>query len=410
MSHSPRRAPLPDGLAVVGPPPEPRPGEILAIFVARDEALRLPEALTHAKRLGVDRVIVIDNGSTDGTRDIARAAGAHLVDAPGSYPGSGYGIAWVNAVLDRWARGHWVLVVDADELLVYPGSDRAGLPELCAHLDSLGSEVLRTVLLDCFPPGPLAEVDYRSGDPLTEAAPFFEPPALRQERIPEFPYEQDYGGVRERLFFPEMDPSRLQRRLHMALFKLLWRLPALRETRLYHRLAPRRSPAATKLPLIRWREGAALLASTHQLAPMAMVPSQPSGVLLHFKFLQDFHARALDAVMRGVHYDGSREYRRYLAALEAEPGFTLHGPRSLAYAGPGQLVELGLMRDTRGWAAARGEAAATILPREASSSSPAHTAPCLGGERERRRHAAVPVAIRGTVSIIRRFRHRTFPP
>jgi hypothetical protein len=147
---------------------------------------------------------------------------------------------------------------------------------------------------------------------------------------------------------------------------------------------------------------------------MAMVPSQPSGVLLHFKFLQDFHARALDAVMRGVHYDGSREYRRYLAALEAEPGFTLHGPRSLAYAGPGQLVELGLMRDTRGWAAARGEAAAAGLLREAgnssTSSSLAHTAPCPDGERGRRRHAAVPVAIRGTVSIIRRFRHRTFPP
>jgi hypothetical protein len=26
------------------------------------------------------------------------------------------------------------------------------------------------------------------------------------------------------------------------------------------------------------------------MAPMALAASQPSGVLLHFKFLQDFHA------------------------------------------------------------------------------------------------------------------------
>ena len=36
--------------------------------------------------------------------------------------------------LDRFARDHWVLVVDADELLVFPGCERAGLPALCAHL------------------------------------------------------------------------------------------------------------------------------------------------------------------------------------------------------------------------------------------------------------------------------------
>jgi hypothetical protein len=358
MSDSASSLPLPDGLAPVGAPPDPRPGEILAIFLSRNEALRLPAALAHAKRLGVDRVIVIDNGSTDGSRAMALAAGAHLIDAPGSYAGAHHGIAWVNAVADRWARGHWVMVADADELLVYPGSDRADLKALCAHLDSIGSEVLRTVLLDFFPGVPLDQVNYQPGQSLLEAAPFFEPPPLRQERIDTFPYEQDYGGIRERLFFPEMDPSRWQRRLHLALYKVLWRLAPLRQTRLYQRYDPGRSPTATKLPLIRWREGAALLSSCHQLAPMRMAPSQPSGVLMHFKFLQDFHARAVDAVRRKSHYDSSREYRRYLAKLDAVPGFTLHGPRSMAYAGPEQLVQLGLMRDTPAWAAARAGAEA----------------------------------------------------
>ena len=103
----------------------------------------------------------------------------------------------------------------------------------------------------------------------------------------------------------------------------------------------------------RWREGAALLASTHQLAPMHLAPGQPTGALLHYKFLQDFPARAVDAVQRDAHWDGSREYRRYLTALARDPDFGLHGPLSLRFEGPDQLTALGLMQDSPGWLAAR---------------------------------------------------------
>jgi len=68
------------------------------------------------------------------------------------------------------------------------------------------------------------------------------------------------------------------------------------------------------------------------------------------------HARAEDAVARGAHYDQSREYRRYLEALEQKPAFSLHSGRSVRYAGPEQLVELGVMRDTPEWAETRGVA------------------------------------------------------
>lgn len=345
---------LPSGLEPVGAAPAPRPGEVLALIVARDEALRLPDALAALGRLGVDRAIVVDNGSRDATRAIAEAAGAHVIAAEGDYAAAGFGIAWTNAVLDACARGHWVLVLDADEQLVFPGSDRVGVKALTAHLDALGSEALRTILLDMFPPGPLARCDYRPGTPLGATATLFEPPRLRREPIADFPHSLDYGGIRERLFFPEADPARPSRWLWQRLYNLGLRIPPLRARSVYARLAPPRSPAVTKIPLLRWREGAALLASTHRVAPMAMARDQPGGVLLHFKFLQDFHARALDAVTRGAHWDGSREYRRYLARIIAEPGFTLGGRRARRLAGPDQLVELGLMRDTDAWRRARG--------------------------------------------------------
>lgn len=347
---------LPPGLSWLGPPPVPRPGEVLALAVARDEALRLPDMLASTRRLGVDRIIVVDNGSTDDTREIARAAGADLVAAEGDYAASRYGVDWTNAVLHAVARGHWVLVLDADEQLVFPGSARSGLKTLTAHLDAIGSEALPTIMLDLFPPGPLAHCGYRAGTDLAATAQLFEPPALRHEPIEAFPHALAYGGIRERLFFPEATPGRPGRWLRQRLFNLGARLPWLRAHPGFARLAPPRSPTITKVPLLRWREGAALHASTHRLAPMRLAEDQPSGVLLHFKFLQDFHARALDAVTRGAHWDGSREYRRYLERIVAEPGFTLAGPRAQPYAGPEQLVALGLMRDTAAWQRARGTA------------------------------------------------------
>jgi len=336
--------------------------DIVALMVTRNEALRLPSALRHLWRLGVDRLLLVDNRSTDGTRDIAaKDSRVHLVDAPGSYAASNYGVEWTNALLDRYARGHWVLVVDADELLIFPGSTGlvgTGLRALCRHLDSIGSEALPTILLDCFPKEPLRDLSFRSGDDLTEAAPWFEPPSPRQERSEHFPYFQQFGGLRERLFFPEADPARPARMLHQKLYNLFWRVPPLRGSGGYRTLAPKRAPNLTKGPLFRWKEGAGLVSSTHMLRPSRMVAEQPSGVLLHFKFLQDFHARAEDAVARGAHYDGSREYRRYLGALERDPAFSLHSDRSVRYTGPDQLVALGLMRDTPEWAEARSAVAA----------------------------------------------------
>jgi hypothetical protein len=209
-------------------------------------------------------------------------------------------------------------------------------------------------MLDCFPAGPLAECRYRPGARLREAAALFEPPRLRREAIADFPHALDYGGIRERLFFPECDPRHRLTWLRQRLFNLGLRLPFLAGSARFTQLAPPRSPTLTKLPLLRWREGAALIASTHRVAPMAMAAAQPGGVLLHYKFLQDFHARALDAVARNAHWGDSQEYRRYLARLRSDQHFTLESPRARAYTGPDQLVACGLMQDTAAWRSARG--------------------------------------------------------
>jgi len=61
-------------------------------------------------RLGIaGEVIVADNGSTDGSQDIARAAGARVIDVPRR----GYGAALAAGI--EAAQGTYVLMADADD-------------------------------------------------------------------------------------------------------------------------------------------------------------------------------------------------------------------------------------------------------------------------------------------------------
>jgi hypothetical protein len=81
---------------------------VSAVFITHDEEDRLPEAL--ASVAFCDEIVVVDSGSSDGTRRIAEAAGARvIVNAP--WPGF---LAQRNFAVDA-ASHAWVLVVDADE-------------------------------------------------------------------------------------------------------------------------------------------------------------------------------------------------------------------------------------------------------------------------------------------------------
>ena len=70
---------------------------IAAILSAHDEVEALPAVLAGLKPFGLHRILVVDDGSTDGTGDCARAAGAEVLRLE---PGQ----VWVQAVLDEAAR------------------------------------------------------------------------------------------------------------------------------------------------------------------------------------------------------------------------------------------------------------------------------------------------------------------
>lgn len=88
--------------------------ELTILMPCLNEARTLPACITKAQkylaRSGVvGEIVVADNGSTDGSRDLAKSLGARVVPVPER----GYGAA-LRAGIDA-AAGQWVIFADADD-------------------------------------------------------------------------------------------------------------------------------------------------------------------------------------------------------------------------------------------------------------------------------------------------------
>ena len=86
-------------------------GSISLCMIARDEESRIGAALAGIAPF-VDELIVVDTGSTDRTREVARECGARVYDLP--WPESF--AAARNASLEL-ARGQWLFWMDADDVI-----------------------------------------------------------------------------------------------------------------------------------------------------------------------------------------------------------------------------------------------------------------------------------------------------
>jgi glycosyltransferase involved in cell wall biosynthesis len=294
-------------------PLEPAAGEILCVCCARNENLRLPYFLDYYRGLGVNRFLVVDNGSTDGSTDVLLAEpDVHVFFTGERYSQSRQGVRWLNALLDAYGTGRWTVTVDVDELLVYPWCEDVGLPDLAAWLTRREEDALLTFLLDMYAAAPLRESRYERGTSFLDACPYFDGDSyIREPDHPAHGRVPVRGGPRARLFWrgggTPSDP-----------------LP----------------PFLPKIPLVKWRQGFAYTASTHVL-PGARLAAL-TGALLHFKLMADFVDRAPEEARRGEHWERAGQYVVYADGLGSRPDLNPVYGGSVRYEDSRQLAALGL--------------------------------------------------------------------
>jgi glycosyl transferase family 2 len=107
----------------------PRPGRVFAILMVRDAVDVVEACLRHHHALGTERILVVDNGSTDGTLQLLRRLAGDLPISIESDEGAfRQDLAFTRLARDAARLGaDWVLPLDADEFWVTPGDTLEGV-------------------------------------------------------------------------------------------------------------------------------------------------------------------------------------------------------------------------------------------------------------------------------------------
>jgi predicted Zn-dependent protease len=288
----------------------PNSGDLLVFAAMKNEKARLGWFLNYYRRLGADKFILVDNDSSDGTAEqLLGEPDVILYHTPDRYSLAGWGVRWINELIDRYGRENWCLYVDADEAFVFPGSETTSLRTLTKYLDAQGFEAVATPMLDMYPAEvPSGEHDL---DELQARYAYFDWPLYSQSSAV-CPYVEFYGGVRRRL---------------LVGYQLL-----------------------TKVPLINGKAGIQFLMSTHRITPAKI--ADITGALLHYhliSILQPEYQPLLDeAIHEGEFANSSLERRRSRELLSAVTSLPdLRARSSIRYESTEQLTKLGVMQSGR---------------------------------------------------------------
>lgn len=139
------------------------PLDPVLIVVVKDDLQRMQELFRHYRKIGFHQFVILDNLSSDGTRE-------YCISQPGTRV---YSVedqyltekkeAWIERVITEIGFDRWYSIADSDELLNYVDSEERSVQELIRAAEGSGFRAIQAVLLDMYQDGPLfSKVDSRS--------------------------------------------------------------------------------------------------------------------------------------------------------------------------------------------------------------------------------------------------------
>ena len=171
-----------------------RPTSPMVLVVVKDEIERMRLFFEHYRALGVHQFLIIDNNSTDGTREFASAqkdARVYLIDELFQTQKK---IVWIRKVLALTGYNRWYVVVDSDELLDYVGSENHTLENLIDSRPEPECDYMQGFLVDMYADNPVFSVSCNYKD-IPHVFNLFDTDSY---------YKEDpmsvYGGPRHRVF------------------------------------------------------------------------------------------------------------------------------------------------------------------------------------------------------------------
>ena len=282
--------------------------ELLVLCVVRNGALYVKSFLEHHLALGAVHVVLLDNGSTDATIDLARAYDRVTILRT-TCPYRTYETILKRHLVDRFSRNRWNLFVDIDERFDYPYSDVIDVRGLLTYLNEHSYTAALAQMLDLFGSGPLDRVRSSPDDSLRETYPYYDISAVEKhdyvfDRPANSAIKMHSGGIRKAVFGTE---NGLTKAALIFLSKEI-------------------------VPFVGWHH------TEH--ASIADL----SCVLLHYPFLSNFYEKVEEAVRTDRYkVSASEEYKRYWSTLKEAPHLSLKQETARRFEGVNSLLESGFL-------------------------------------------------------------------
>lgn len=122
----------------------------LVFVVVRNELARMKVFFEHYRQMGVERFVILDNGSDDGTLEwLVQQKGTKIYQILEAFE-TQKKTGWIEKLLLLEGRNQWCAVLDSDELLDFVDSEHHTLTDLVHAACRQGYHRIEGVLLDMY--------------------------------------------------------------------------------------------------------------------------------------------------------------------------------------------------------------------------------------------------------------------
>lgn len=291
--------------------------DVVVVVVVKNGAYYLDAFLDHYRRLGARHFVFMDNGSTDGTIARLRREPDTIVLQSTLTIGI-FEVEFRRHAAETFAKGHWVLFADIDELFDFEGSALLGLSGLTDYMRENGYTALMAQMLEMFPRTSIRETAHIPFETALERYRYFDTTHLER-------YAYDA--------YDAISFSYFMRQNTVANERLKFMFGGVRN-RFFGELC-----CLTKHPLVFVGPGVSPNPHPHTAAHVAVADF--SAVIQHYKFTDDPFARDIQSLRDGIIPHGADRLR--VEAVRDNPDLSFFTDDAVEYTTPEALYASGFL-------------------------------------------------------------------